>query len=115
MSMYDLAAAARALVAAGATADGEARAGVMRHFVECVIFAPAGEILDVLHMIADEDWMAMPPWARHLAYRLACLQRPEDAALLREAAADLLSFGPDWDAHAHDLRRRADRAGHPDG
>lgn len=37
------------------------------------------------------------PWARNLAYRLACLQRPDDPRLLREAAADLLCFGPDWE------------------
>ncbi|MFE6806969.1 hypothetical protein ACFVEN_35750 [Streptomyces sp. NPDC057681] len=34
--------------------------------------------------------MAMPVWARNLAFRLACLQRPDDPELLREAAADLL-------------------------
>ncbi|MEU9191275.1 hypothetical protein AB0D14_43705 [Streptomyces sp. NPDC048484] len=22
--------------------------------------------------VLDEDWMALPPWARNLAYRLAC-------------------------------------------
>jgi hypothetical protein len=51
--------------------------------------------------------MALPPWARNLAYRLACLQRPDDPQLLREAASDLLSFGPDWDTFAEDLKRRA--------
>ncbi|WP_202501874.1 hypothetical protein [Streptomyces sp. SID5785] len=53
--------------------------------------------------------MAMPVWARNLAFRLACLQRPDDAALLRGAAADPLSFGPNWDAHAEALKARADR------
>ncbi|MFE4718552.1 MULTISPECIES: hypothetical protein [unclassified Streptomyces] len=56
-----------------------------------------------------EDWMAMPVWARNLAFRLACLQRPDDPELLREAAADLLSFGPDWDDFAEDLKARATR------
>ncbi|MEV5512333.1 hypothetical protein AB0L50_05145 [Streptomyces flaveolus] len=51
--------------------------------------------------------MGLPPWARNPAYRLACLQRPDDPELLREAAADLLCFGPDWDAEAEDLERRA--------
>ncbi|MEU5671160.1 hypothetical protein ACGF3C_09520 [Micromonospora sp. NPDC047762] len=45
----------------------------------------------------------------NLAYRLACLQRPDDLDLLREAAADLLSFGPDWDDHAERLKDQANR------
>ncbi|MET7663965.1 hypothetical protein ABZT45_38720 [Streptomyces sp. NPDC005356] len=56
-----------------------------------------------------ENWMAMPVWARNLAFRLACLQRPDDPELLREAAADLLSFGPDWDHFAEELKARATR------
>jgi hypothetical protein len=58
--------------------------------------------------------MALPPWARNLAYRLAVLQRPDDPQLLREAAAGLLSFGPDRDTFAEDLTSRAtelDRTG----
>ncbi|MFC9496163.1 hypothetical protein [Streptomyces sp. NPDC056982] len=47
--------------------------------------------------------------ARSLAFRLACLQRPDDPELLREATADLLSFGPDWDDFAEDLKARATR------
>lgn len=78
-----------------------------RDFVEKLTFATADEILTVLREILAEDWMALPPWARNLAYRLACLQRPDDPRLLREAAADLLCFGPDWDAFAEELKGRA--------
>nr|WP_203600837.1 hypothetical protein [Streptomyces sp. SID9727] len=78
-----------------------------RDFIEEVTFATAAEILAMLREILAEDWMALPPWARNLAYRLACLQRPDDPRLLREAAADLLCFGPDWDAFAEELKERA--------
>ena len=80
----------------------------MRQYIETATFTPADEILSVLRAIAAEDWMAMPPWARNLAYRLVCLQHPADASVLREAAGDLLSFGPDWDTHARELQRQAD-------
>jgi hypothetical protein len=79
----------------------------VRDFVEAVTFASADEIRGMLREVLAEDWTALPPWARNLAYRLACLQRPDDPELLREAAADLLCFGPDWDAEAEDLKRRA--------
>jgi hypothetical protein len=38
-------------------------------------------------------------------------QQPGDRELLREAAADLYSFGPDWDGHAQRLRDAADGIG----
>jgi hypothetical protein len=66
-------------------------------FIETVTFASSEEIVDMLHQVLTEDWIGFPVWARNLSYRLACLQRPDDAALRREAAADLRSFGPDWD------------------
>ncbi|AWS48739.1 hypothetical protein DKM19_27305 [Streptosporangium sp. 'caverna'] len=50
----------------------------------------------------------LPVWARNLTYRLACLQRPDDAELLRAASHDLYFHGPDWDDSAEELRRRAD-------
>ncbi|MBM0237953.1 hypothetical protein JNW88_13780 [Micromonospora sp. ATA32] len=77
-------------------------------FVEKVTFASADEIVDMLDVMLAEDWMALPAWARNLAFRLACLQRPNDVTLLRNAADDLLYFGPDWDEIAYELRRRAD-------
>lgn len=57
-----------------------------RDFIEKVTFATPEEILPALRGALAEDWMAMPVWARNLAYRLACLQRPDDPGLLREAA-----------------------------
>ncbi|MFJ9576873.1 hypothetical protein ACIRQF_10895 [Streptomyces sp. NPDC101191] len=79
-----------------------------RRFVECVTFADAGEILAMLNTVIEADWMALPPWARNLSYRLACLQRPDDPDLLREAGADLYNFGPDWDDIAAVLEARAE-------
>ncbi|MDQ0798308.1 hypothetical protein [Streptomyces sp. B1I3] len=79
----------------------------VRYFVEKITFAKPEDILSAVREVLAEDWMAMPVWARNLAYRLVCLQRPDDAGLLREAAADLFSFGPDWDEFAEELRARA--------
>ncbi|MEV4946699.1 hypothetical protein [Streptomyces sp. NPDC053755] len=79
----------------------------IRDFIERITFASADDILSAVRGALEEDWMAMPVWARNLAYRLACLQSPDDAVLLREAAADLLCFGPDWDEEAEALQARA--------
>lgn len=80
-----------------------------REFIEQVTFATADEVVAMLRKVMEDDWMALAPWARNLAYRLACLQRPDDPELLREAAADLLSFGPDWDEYAERLKEQAVR------
>jgi hypothetical protein len=103
----DLTSAARRLGAAVDDTDSRQVGKATRDFVEKLTFATADEILAMLRDVLTEDWTALPPWARNLAYRLACLQRPDDPGLLREAAADLLSFGPDWDAYAEDLQARA--------
>ncbi|MET8824400.1 hypothetical protein ABZX40_07560 [Streptomyces sp. NPDC004610] len=105
--MPDPTPAARSLSRAVDAADSRQLNDAARDYVEQLTFATADEILAMLREVLTEDWMALPPWARNLAYRLACLQRPDDPRLLREAAADLLSFGPDWDTHAEDLKRRA--------
>jgi hypothetical protein len=105
--MPDPTPAARSLGQAIDAADSRAVNEAARDFIEKLTFATADEILAMLRDVLAEDWMALPPWARNLAYRLACLQRPDDPLLLREAAADLLSFGPDWDAFAEDLKKRA--------
>lgn len=105
--MPDPTPAARSLGQAIDAADSRAVNEATRDFIEKLTFATADEILAMLRDVLAEDWMALPPWARNLAYRLACLQRPDDPLLLREAAADLLSFGPDWDAFAEDLKKRA--------
>ncbi|MDX3384069.1 hypothetical protein PV682_21765 [Streptomyces niveiscabiei] len=105
--MPDPTPAARSLSQAIDGVDHQQVNDAAREFVEKLTFATADEILAMLSEILDEDWTALPPWARNLAYRLACLQRPDDPHLLREAAADLLSFGPDWDTYAEDLKRHA--------
>ncbi|MFD4656189.1 hypothetical protein ACFWP2_11235 [Kitasatospora sp. NPDC058444] len=61
-----------------------------------------------MHQVFSDDWMGLPVWARNLAFRLACLQRPDDPALHREAAADLLSFGSDWDDQANAMFQQAE-------
>ncbi|WP_405761811.1 hypothetical protein OG234_24810 [Streptomyces sp. NBC_01420] len=99
--------AARRLGRAIDSADSRQINEAARDFVEKLTFATADEILAMLRELLAEDWMALPPWARNLAYRLACLQRPDDPRLLREAAADLLCFGPDWDTFAEELTERA--------
>jgi hypothetical protein len=81
---------------------------IEQEFVEVITFASADEIVAVLHTVIDEDWTGLPVWARNLAYRMACLQRPDDVALLREAAADLRNFGPDWNDIAAALNERAE-------
>jgi len=64
---------------------------IEQEFIELLTFAPAEEIVSMLRTVLDEDWIGLPLWARNLAYRLACLQKPDDPSLLREAAADLLA------------------------
>lgn len=95
--MPDPTPAARSLSRAIDGADSRQADEAAREFVEKLTFASADEILAMLRDVLAEDWTALPPWARNLAYRLACLQRPDDPRLLREAAADLLCFGPDWE------------------
>jgi len=80
-----------------------------RDFIETVTFAGAEEILSALRTIGADDPMAVPVWARNLAYRLAVLQRPDDADLLHEAAIDLYTYGPDWDDIAEEMEQRAAR------
>ncbi|WP_240167546.1 hypothetical protein [Streptomyces noursei] len=107
--MSDSTTYARALIRAVHGDSPAETPDAVRDFIEQVTFAGPDEILEMLHGVMTEDWMALPVWARNLAYRLACLQRPDDPELLREAAADLLCFGPDWDAEAESLKQRAAR------
>ncbi|MCP2259970.1 hypothetical protein LX15_003681 [Streptoalloteichus tenebrarius] len=76
-------------------------------FIEILTFADPDEILAMLHYVFEKDYL-YPVWARNLAYRLACLQRPNDPDLLREAAADLYLFG-DWNDISDSLEAEADR------
>ncbi|MCP2259972.1 hypothetical protein LX15_003683 [Streptoalloteichus tenebrarius] len=77
-------------------------------FIEILTFADPDEILAMLHYVIKVDYL-FPVWARNLAYRLACLQRPDDPDLLREAAIDLFNFGPDWNDISESLMAEADR------
>ncbi|MEV4414856.1 hypothetical protein [Catellatospora sp. NPDC049609] len=78
-------------------------------FVEQLTFTDADGILAMLRELCPNlvDGF-LPVWVRNLAYRLVLLQRPDEPALLREAADSLYLHGPDWDGIAADLRRRAD-------
>ncbi|MFI2652631.1 hypothetical protein [Micromonospora fulviviridis] len=76
-------------------------------------FADADTIMTMIRDTIPDLAGDLPVWARNLAYRLACLQRPHDAELLRAAGADLYFHGPDWDDHAEQLRRRADELDSP--
>jgi hypothetical protein len=82
-----------------------------REFIEVLTFAEPGEIRAMLRRTMDADLMGLPVWARNLAFRLATLQQPEDARLLRDASVDLHMFGPDWDDIAGELAARAERLG----
>lgn len=86
-----------------------------REFIEVITYATADEILAVLRAGREYDWLLLPVWAMNLAFRLACLQRPDDPVLLREASVALLMVGPDWDEHAEELKRRADLLESADG
>jgi hypothetical protein len=80
----------------------------VQRFIEKLTFADPEEIWASLQESLAEDWMALPVWARNLAFRLLCLQRPDDAEILGQAGADLLSFGPDWDEFAEQLLARSE-------
>lgn len=78
-------------------------------FVEQLTFASADEIIGMLRALCPHlvDGL-LPVWVRNLAYRLITLQRPDDVALLREAAGNLYAHGPSWDDIADGLTGRAD-------
>ncbi|MCW2638880.1 MAG: hypothetical protein JWP76_1186 [Dactylosporangium sp.] len=79
-----------------------------RDFIEALTFADAATIMTMIRATIPDLTGELPVWARNLAYRLACLQRSDDAELLRAAGHDLYFHGPDWDEHAKELLRRAD-------
>ncbi|MBQ0977947.1 hypothetical protein [Micromonospora sp. M61] len=68
------------------------------YFIEELTFADAESILAMLRELCPHliDGL-LPVWVRNLAYRLVLLQRPDEPALLREAAQNLWMHGPDWD------------------
>lgn len=78
-------------------------------FIEQLTFADADAILAMLRELCPHIVDGhLPVRIRNLAYRLALLQRPDDPALLREAAENLWMHGPDWDDIAADLVKRAE-------
>lgn len=79
------------------------------YFIEELTFADAESILAMLRELCPQvvDGL-LPAWVRNLAYRLFLLQRPDEPALLREAAHNLWSHGPDWDDIAAGLMGRAE-------
>ncbi|MFE9137751.1 hypothetical protein [Streptomyces sp. NPDC007355] len=79
------------------------------YFLEELTFADADAILAMLRALCPQlvDGY-LPVRIRNLAYRLVLLQKPDEPTLMREAASSLLLHGPDWDAIAADLERRAD-------
>jgi hypothetical protein len=79
------------------------------YFVEELTFAGAEAILSMLRELSPHlaDGY-LPVWIRNLAYRLVLLQRPDDPALMREAAQSLWLHGPDWDDVAAELEKRAE-------
>lgn len=76
-------------------------------FIEVLTFSASTEIMQFLDEMYMKDFTALPVWLRNLAFRLACLQEPNNPGLLRKAAADLECFGPDWDDMVAELRNRA--------
>ncbi len=77
-------------------------------FLEELTFSDADTIMSMIRETSPVPTVGLPVWARNLAYRLACLQRPDDAELLRAAAQDLYCHGPDWNEQAEELWRHAD-------
>lgn len=79
----------------------------VQRLIEKLAFADPEDLWESLQESMAEDWMALPVWVRNLAFRLLCLQRPDDAEILAQAGSDLLSFGPDWDDVAEELLARS--------
>lgn len=109
--MSELLDLARLLLPAESESRDDAQSREIEHrFVEEVTYADGADIVAMIHDVLAADWLGFPVWARNLSYRLACLAKPDDRALWREAAADLRSFGPDWDDVAARLNREGEIA-----
>jgi hypothetical protein len=78
------------------------------HFLEELTFADAEAIPDMPRQLSPHlvDGY-LPVRIRNLAYRLVLLRRPDEPALMREAADSLHLHGPDRDDLAAGLRQRA--------
>ncbi|MFE4519414.1 hypothetical protein ACFRMQ_35145 [Kitasatospora sp. NPDC056783] len=79
------------------------------YLIEELTFADADAILSMLRELCPNVVDGrLPVRIRNLAYRLVLLQRPDQPALLREAAQNLWLHGPDWDNIAAELTQRAE-------
>lgn len=87
---------------------GLARSEAEYRFVEEITFSSPAALLEFLEAALSRDVLLVPVWVRNLAYRLACLQEPDNPSLLRRAAADLRFVGPDWNEVADELTQRAE-------
>jgi hypothetical protein len=87
---------------------GLTRSEAEYRFVEELTFSSPTAILEFLETALSRDVLLVPVWIRNLAYRLACLQEPNNPSLLRRAAADLSFVGPDWNKVADELIQRAE-------
>ncbi|WP_369637937.1 hypothetical protein [Nocardia sp. JMUB6875] len=66
-----------------------------RAFLNELTFADLDAILSMLHELSPQVVDGnLHVWVRNLAYQLAVFQRPDDPAVLREAADSLYMFGP---------------------
>jgi hypothetical protein len=90
------------------TEDLAEQVEVEHRFTELLTFSDFDEIVEMLDTVLADHWIDFPVWARNLAFRLACLLEPDNAEIRRRAAADLRSFGPDWDEEADRLVRAAE-------
>ncbi|MFJ3826439.1 hypothetical protein ACIPWI_00560 [Streptomyces sp. NPDC090046] len=79
------------------------------YFVEALTFADPDALLTMLRELCPDPADGyLPARIRNLAYRLVLLQRPDEPALLREAARSLSVHAPDGNAIAAALEGRAD-------
>ncbi|MER6304363.1 hypothetical protein ABT247_33180 [Kitasatospora sp. NPDC001539] len=78
------------------------------YFGEELTFADADAILSMWRELCPNLVDSrLPVWIRILAYRPVLLQRPDEPALLREAAQNPWLHGPDRDDSAGELAQRA--------
>ncbi|MDQ0685349.1 hypothetical protein QFZ56_004312 [Streptomyces achromogenes] len=101
-------------------ADGRQVGEATRDFVEKLTFATADEIQAMLRDVLAEDWTALPPWARNLAYRPACLARPRRPTTAPRGGRGFMQGGhrdrhwnePQWNRESGPLRSRIAHASH---
>ena len=78
--------------------DYEERIRASSDFVEYIAYADTEEIKSMLEALLNEEWLSLPVWARTIAYRLICLQEPQNTEILRRAIFDMRCFfDPEWD------------------